>query len=121
MPAAQQLHRMLDLHMRREQQDGDIGELLADYPRRIEPLGAMRWRHPNVGHHQLRRALANEREQLPTVTGLPHHIEPRTVQQTGQTLPKQQIVIGHQHPHRNHHLPVGSNSYCTDRIPTMQD
>jgi hypothetical protein len=65
----------------------------------------MRWRHPNVGHHQLRGALANQREELATVTRLPNHIEPRPVQQTGQTLSEQQIVIGYHYLHRDHHLP----------------
>ena len=59
----------------------------------------MAWRHPNVGHHQLRCRLAHQREQLPAVTGLPDHVEARTVQQTGQTLPQQHIVLGHHHPH----------------------
>ena len=61
--------------------------------------------------------LANQREQLPTVTGLPHHIEPRTVQQAGQTLPKQQIVIGHHHPHRDHHLLPGPHCRPERRGP----
>ena len=33
------------------------------------------------------------RNQLPAVAGLPDHLETRTFQQTGQTLPQQQIVL----------------------------
>ena len=76
VPTAQQLHRMLDLHMRREHQDGDIGKLLTNYPSRIQPFGGMRRRHPNVSHHQLGRTFADQRQQLPTVAGLPHYLKP---------------------------------------------
>jgi hypothetical protein len=34
-PAGQQLHRMLDLDVRREHQDGDVGELVADHLRGV--------------------------------------------------------------------------------------
>src|SRR3979411_2789108 len=39
-----------------------------------------------------------------TNASLPHHFESRAVQQAGQTLPKQQIVVGHHHAHASHHL-----------------
>ena len=60
----------------------------------------MRRRHPNVGHHQFRSVLTNDRQQLRTITGLAHNIETRTIQQAGQPLPKQQIVLGYNDPQR---------------------
>ena len=62
----------------------------------------MGWRHPNVGHHQLGFDVADQRKQLSTVGGLPHHVETRTVKQAGQTLAKQHVVVGQDHPHRSH-------------------
>jgi hypothetical protein len=61
-------------------------------------------RHSDIGHHQVGLAIADHREQLHTVAGLPHHFESRAVQQAGQTLAKQQIVVGYHHAHASHHL-----------------
>ena len=48
LAAGQQRHRVLDLDVRREDQDGDVGKLVADRPGRVQPLGGVGGRHPDV-------------------------------------------------------------------------
>jgi hypothetical protein len=62
----------------------------------------MRGRHPDIGHHQLRGQLTHQPQQLNTITGQPHHIKTRPIQQAGQTLPQQHIILSHHHPHPGH-------------------
>ena len=49
------------------------------------------------------RLVADQREQLRAVAGLPDDVETRALQQAGQTLPEQDVVLGQDHPHRRPH------------------
>ena len=70
-----------------------------------------RW-HPNIHDHQLGRLLPDQRDQLLPTTGLPHHRETRPLQQAGQTLPQQDVVLSEDHPQpahgRNITVPTGT-------------
>ncbi len=72
-------------------------------PGRVEPLGGIGWRHPNVGHYQLGGLVANQRQQLRAVAGLPHDVETRAFEQAGQSLAEQDVVLGHDHAHQGGH------------------
>ena len=65
----------------------------------------MRRRHPNIDHHELRLAVTNQGEQLRRIGGLAHHLETRPLQQAGQTLAQQNVVVGDDDLHGRH---VGS-------------
>ena len=62
---------MLHVDVRREDEDAHLRELLTDHARRFEALGRVRRRHPDVDEDQVRRLLANKREELRAVSGLP--------------------------------------------------
>src|SRR5690349_24247471 len=59
-----------ELHVRREDEEADLGELLADRSRRVEPLGRVRRRHANVHDRELGLVLADELEKLGGVARL---------------------------------------------------
>jgi hypothetical protein len=96
--AGQQLHRVLDLGMRRQDQDARGRELQADHPGRLQTLGGIGRRHPDVDDHQLGRLLADQREKLRAAAGLPHHLETGALKQAGQTLPEKDVVLSEDHP-----------------------
>jgi hypothetical protein len=96
--AGQEFHRVLDVDVRGQHQDGRVGELHTDYPGRVEALGGVGRRHPNVGHYQVGRVLADQREQLCTVASLPDDVETRAFEQAGQSLAEQDVILGQDHP-----------------------
>jgi hypothetical protein len=59
-------------------------------------------RHPDVDHHQLGRLVADQRQELNTVAGLPHHVKARTLEQGSQTLAEQVVVLGQDHAQGGH-------------------
>jgi hypothetical protein len=93
---------MLNLSMRRQHHDARARKLLTDHPRRLQTLGGMRRRHPDINHHQLGRLLTNQPQELRPITGLPHHHKTRPLQQTGQTLPQQNVILSQDHPQPTH-------------------
>ena len=103
---------MLDLNISGQHQDGGIRQFLTDHPGRLQPLSRVRWRHPDVGHYQVGPGLAGQRKQLCAVTRLPHHLIAGVVEQTGQALAEQDIVLGQHHPRPGHDegRPVPSGS-----------
>ncbi len=75
-----------------------LGLFLADYPGRLQALGGVGRRHPDVGHHQLGPGLPDQREQVRAVAGLPDHREAGAIEQAGQALPEQDIVLAQDNP-----------------------
>src|SRR5262249_26001019 len=71
-------------------------------PRRFQPLGGVAGRHPDVRHHQVGCGLADHREQPRAVAGLPHHLEAGALEQAGQALPEQDVVLAQNHPRPGH-------------------
>ena len=100
--ASQQLHRVLDLGVSGQHQDGGSRQFLTDHPGRLQPFGRVRGRHPDVGHYQVGPGLPGQRQQLRAVTGLPRHLIAGVVEQTGQALAEQDIVLGQHHPQPGH-------------------
>ena len=100
--AGEQVHRVLDLSVGGQHQDGGSRQFLTDHPGRLQPLGGVRGRHPDVGHYQIGPGLTGQRKQLCAVTCLPHHLIAGAVEQTGQALAEQDIVLGQHHPRPGH-------------------
>jgi hypothetical protein len=82
-----------------------VGTLFADHPGRVEALGGVGRRHPNVGHNEVRIHGPNHLEQLGPVTGLTDDVQTRALQQARQAFAKQHVVVGDHHPYRSHHRP----------------
>jgi hypothetical protein len=92
-PAGEQLHRLVDLRVRREHQDPDLGELVSDDARRLEPLGLVSRRHANVDDHQVGRAVTHPLEQLGRVAGLADDVEPGLLEQARESFAEQDVVV----------------------------
>jgi hypothetical protein len=93
LPALEELHRMLHLDVRRQDEDPDLGKLLADHLRGVKPLRLVIGRHPDVDDHELGRALTHELEQLGRVARLPDDREPGPLQQADKSLSEQDVVV----------------------------
>jgi hypothetical protein len=62
----------------------------------------VRRRHPDVGQHQGRLTFADHVEQLDRIARLPDDLEPGSLQEAGQPLTEQDVVIGDDHAHGTH-------------------
>ena len=100
LAAREQRSRSLHLHVRGESDDGDVRKLLADRLGGFEALGRVRGRHANVDDHEVRPKLAHQLDQLGRVPGLTHHLETGTLEQAGETLAHQNLVVRQHDPGR---------------------
>ncbi len=79
MAGGEQLHRLLDLRMRRENQDAYSGEFLAG--------------HPDVDDGQVRTMPADQGQEPRRVVGLAHHLEPGSFEQARDSLAEQDVIV----------------------------
>jgi hypothetical protein len=54
-------------------------------------------RHPDVHHGEVGAVLANLREQRLGVIDLPDHLEAGALEQAGNALPQEDVVVGYDH------------------------
>jgi hypothetical protein len=80
--------------VRREHEDAGLGELLADGARGLQSLRLVRGRHADVDQDEVWLVLADEGEELLGVAGLPHNLEARPLEQAGEALAEEDVVIG---------------------------
>jgi hypothetical protein len=100
--AVEQLHRRLDLDMRREEQDPRLGQLLANCCRCVEPLGRVRRWHADVHDNEVRLVLPHQRKELGGVASLPHDLVALVGQQPRDPLTQKNIVVRHHEPAVRH-------------------
>ena len=100
LAAREQRGRALHLHVRGESDDGGIRKLLADRLGGFEALGRVRGRHANVDDHEVRPKLAHQVDQLGRVPALTHHLETGTLEQAGETLAHEDLVVRQHDPGR---------------------
>jgi len=98
----QQLHGVVHLDMRREDQDGGLGKFLADHPSRLQAFDGVRGRHPDVGDHEVGDVLPDEVGELGGVAGLAHHLVAGALEQARQPFAEQDVVVGQNHPTHAH-------------------
>jgi hypothetical protein len=55
-------------------------------------------RHSDVDHHELRRLGADQGEQLYGIAGLSDHVDAGPLEQAGQPLAEEDVVVGEDHP-----------------------
>jgi hypothetical protein len=90
-----QLHGLLDLDVRGQHQDGDVGEPLADFPGCLEPLSRVPGRHADVHDGEIGQLLADDGQQALRVAGLADDGEARAFQEARQRFPEQHVIVGH--------------------------
>ena len=98
LPARQQLHRLVHLDVRGQHDDRGGGQFVADHPGRLQSLGRVSGRHPDVDDSQVRPGRPDQAHQPGGVAGLAHDLISRPVEQAGQALAQQHIVVGEHHP-----------------------
>jgi hypothetical protein len=69
------------------------GNSLADLPGGVQSFGGVRRRHPDVQHDQVGRQVADQRENPRAVAGLPDDLKPRPLEQAGQPLAEEDVVL----------------------------
>ena len=94
LTAGEQVHRVLDHGVRGQDQDGDVRELGPDHTGRVEPLGGMIRRHPDIHDGQFRLMLPDQRDELRPITASADHDKTGLFEQAGQALPEEDVVVG---------------------------
>src|SRR6185312_2831954 len=100
LAAREQRGRAVHLHVRGECDDGGIWKLLADRLCSLEPLGRVRGRHANVDDHEVGPKLAHHLDQLGRVPALTLHLETGALEQAGETLAHENLVVRQHDPGR---------------------
>jgi hypothetical protein len=99
---------VLDLDMSGENENPDFGEIAAYGASRLETFSRVPWRHPNVDHGQIGPVLVNEFDELRAVSGLTNHLEPGALEQAGNALPQEHIVVREDYAQSRHPHPLAT-------------
>jgi CheY-like chemotaxis protein len=92
--SGQQLHRLIDLGVRGQDEDGRGRELVADLPRRLQALGQVVRRHPDVDDREIGPVRTDQVEQLGSIVSLADDVKPGSGEQTRDACAEQRVVIG---------------------------
>jgi hypothetical protein len=93
LAALEQVERLVDLDVCREDQDPDLRELGADTSRRVEALQFLRGRHADVDDHQVGDQFADQTHECGRIARLSDHVEARAGQKTGDPFAQEDIVV----------------------------
>jgi hypothetical protein len=100
-PVGEQLDGVPRLHVLGQHHDAGTGMRGADTFGRLDPLGRVRRRHPDVGEHRIRPELLDRVEQRVGVFDQPDHVHLGHLGEQGRrTLPDEEVVLGEYHPQR---------------------
>jgi hypothetical protein len=97
LAAREQVGRLLDLDMRGEHENRRLGQLFADLAGGVEALDRMGGRHTDVDDGEVGPVLPNELDQVRRVARLAHDLEARALEQAGQALAEEDVVVGEHH------------------------
>ena len=86
----------------------DEGDALRMLRQRVQPVEA---RHRQVEQHEIGLQLARERDRVLPARGLPADIEPVVVEQPGERLARERMVVDDQDAHGGHR----SGRFCRYR------
>ena len=84
----------MDGHVRREHEDADLRELLPYPLRRFEALRLVLGRHADVDDRQVGPVAPHGVEQLGRIPRLGDDIEAGALEQPGEALPQEDVVVG---------------------------
>ena len=101
LTALQKVNRGLQLNVRRQEQDPDLGKLAANYPRDIDALKGVGRRHPDIYDDEVRLFRTHRGNQRPGVADALDHVVPGLAEQPDESLAQQDIIIGHDDPARD--------------------
>ena len=97
LTAAEEIHCVLYLDVCGKNEDRRLRGLIANHPRRPEPLSRVGRRHPNVDDHQLGVVLTDELGEIGRVPGLADDLVASTLEQARQPLAEKDVVVGQSH------------------------
>ena len=92
--ARKQRHRVLHLHVCREDQERRLGELLADRLGCLEALRPMGGRHADIDDRESGLLLAHQPHQFRPVTRLANYLVPAPLEQAREALAHQHVIVG---------------------------
>src|SRR6266581_4000133 len=102
LPAGEELHRVLDLGMRRQNENARLRQLGPDDARRLQTLGRVVRGHPDIDDDQVGVALAYQLDELGGGARLAHDLEAGVLQQARDSLPEKDVVVGQHHTRLRH-------------------
>ena len=89
-----------------------------DLPCRLESLGRLGGRHPDVGQDQVGPQRAGQVQQPLRVPGGAHHVQARVAQDPAEALTQQHRILGDDHPQRRRGRPGhGHGISARSRVP----
>jgi hypothetical protein len=98
LPAGQQVQRVLHLDMCRKDQDRGLRELSTDRARRVQALGGVARRHPDVHDDKVGPPVANQRDELRGISALAYDVKAGALEQARQALAEQDVVVRKRNP-----------------------
>jgi len=93
-PAREQRHRVLHLDVCREDQERRLGELFANRPGCLESLRPMGGRHADIHDRESGLLLFDQPHQFRGVTRLADDLVPAPLEQAGEALAHQHVIVG---------------------------
>jgi hypothetical protein len=84
---------LLELDVRGENEDCGLRQLLADHAGGIETFARVAGRHPDVDDRELGSMLADELDELGSVSALTRDFETGAFEQTGHALTEEDVVV----------------------------
>ena len=98
LATGEEIHRVLDLHVGRENEDPHVGILRADGVRRLEPFRRVCGWHADVDDQQVRLVLAACPKRGHTIACLSDDVEARALEQAGKPFSEEDVVVGNHDP-----------------------
>jgi len=120
---SEQVECFLDLDVRRENEDRDLGKLVADRSRCLETLRQVSGRHPDVYDGKIGSQPANQPQKLRGVACLTDDLEPGPLEKARQPFAEKHVVVGQHHSDRgrSHSPKYGLRAWSKHVLATGAD
>ena len=102
LAAGEELHRVLDLNVRRQHEDGGLRELCANNARRRKALCRVVWRHPDIDDYQVGFALAHQLDKVGGIACLADDMEAGLLEQARDPLTEEDVIVGQDYTRLRH-------------------
>src|SRR5262245_57600384 len=95
VPTLEQVERRVDLDVRREHEDPDLGELAPNRPGSLQPFLIVGRRHSDVDDHEVRGLIAAGRLERQCVAGLADDVVTGSAEHAGDAFAHEDVVVRH--------------------------
>ena len=102
LAAGEELHRVLDLSVRGQHEDGGLWELCANDARRRKALGRVVWWHPDIDDYQVGFALAYQFDEVGGVACLADDVKAGVLEQARDPLTEEDVIVGQDYTRLRH-------------------